>query len=490
VPGKTSTAWLVQRVVLAILLMVGFYVLAVAMIGGLVWIPYAELKYFQRVDFRIAVACLGSAFALAVALVPRRDHFTPPGPLLDEASEPRLFGFVREVAAATQQAMPSEIYLIGDVNAFVAQRGGTMGVGSHRVMGIGLPLLQAMPVAEVRAVIAHEFGHYASSDVMLSPWTYATRSVIARTVAGLEDTIINGPFVWYGRMFMRLTAGVSRRQEFVADQVSSRLAGADVAARALRRVNAIAPAFAMYSHGEVMPLLKAGFLPPLHRGFQHFLRTDRCRQLMTDMLRAAHEKTEPDATDTHPSLGERLAALGVVETGTEPPVLDVDPASSLLSHDPDHYATLLLAGAIGPTAMDNLKPIAWERVADTLLVAQWRAFVAANRQWIAPLTGPAMPRGRDAVLAFAKPMTIPQGLENSRRVAYAGSLLAAALAIRLVDLGWVPETMPGEPVLLRKGEQAFDPFAAAEGLVAGTTDEICWRLDCERLGLSGPLLPS
>ena len=68
----TSTAWLIQRVVLAILLMVGFYALAAAAIGGLIWIPYAEFRYLNRVDFRIAVACLGSAVALAVALVPRR----------------------------------------------------------------------------------------------------------------------------------------------------------------------------------------------------------------------------------------------------------------------------------------------------------------------------------------------------------------------------------------------------------------------------------
>jgi Zn-dependent protease with chaperone function len=483
----TNTAWLIQRVVLAILLMVGFYVLAVAVIGSLLWIPYAEYTYLHRLDLRIGLGCIGSAIALALSLVPRRDHFIPPGPLLDEGAEPRLFSFVREVAAATGQAMPSEIYVVGDVNAWVAQRGGTMGFGGRRVMGIGLPLLQAMPLPEVKAVVAHEFGHYASSDVMLSPWTYVTRSAIGRTVAGLDDSFISRPFVWYGRMFMRLTASVSRRQEFVADQVSAQLVGAEMAARALHRVSTISPAFAAYAQTELAPLLRAGFLPPIHEGFQYFLRTDRCRQLTAEALRERDEQREADAADTHPPLRERLAALGAGDIAAVP--MTAEPATSLLS-DPDHYARLLLVDAYGPTAVDNLKRIRWEHVAGSLLVAQWHAFAAAHRQWLAPLTLATIPRGREAVVKFASPMKIPGGIENSRRVAFAQALLGAALATRMIDLGWVAETMPGESVTLKKDARAFEPFVAIDGLVAGTIDEAEWRSQCEALGLSGPLLPA
>jgi Zn-dependent protease with chaperone function len=34
-----------------------------------------------------------------------------------------------------------------------------MGFGSRRVMGLGLPLLQALNVSQLEAVLAHEFGH-------------------------------------------------------------------------------------------------------------------------------------------------------------------------------------------------------------------------------------------------------------------------------------------------------------------------------------------
>jgi heat shock protein HtpX len=44
--------------------------------------------------------------------------------------------------------MPAEFYVVDDVNAWVAERGGVLGIGGRRVMGIGLPLLQALSVSE------------------------------------------------------------------------------------------------------------------------------------------------------------------------------------------------------------------------------------------------------------------------------------------------------------------------------------------------------
>jgi Zn-dependent protease with chaperone function len=73
------------------------------------------------------------------------------------------------------------VYLVADVNAFVAQRGGWMELFSTRVMGLGLPLLNALTVSELRAVLSHEFGHYAGGDTKLLPWIYRARIAIIRT---------------------------------------------------------------------------------------------------------------------------------------------------------------------------------------------------------------------------------------------------------------------------------------------------------------------
>ena len=81
---------------------------------------------------------------------------------------------LRDVAAKTEQEMPTEVFLLPEVNAWVAERGGLVGIGSRRVMGIGLPLMETLTVAQLCAVLAHEFGHYYGGDTSLGPWLYAT----------------------------------------------------------------------------------------------------------------------------------------------------------------------------------------------------------------------------------------------------------------------------------------------------------------------------
>jgi len=378
-----QTAWLVQRAVLALALMVGFYALVLTVVG-----------------------------------------FTPPGPLLDEATEPRLFALVRDIAEVTRQAMPSEIYLLGQANAFVAQRGGVMGVGSRRVMGIGLPLLQAMPLAEVRSVVAHEFGHYTASDVALSPWIHATRSAIARSVATIDDSIVGRPFVWYSRMFMRLTAMISKRQEFVADLVSARVAGADVAARALQRdCPGLRDVLPNRSHAGAEGRLHAA--DP--RGFSLLSEERSLPAARHTGTRIGQRRTRSGRVGYPPPASGALAGLGAAAMPAIPPT--VAPAASLLS-DPDAYARTLLVDAFGPTAVDALRPIRWEQVAESIYAVQWRAFVIGHASWLATLNVETLPRGRDGFLAFARPMTIPGGLENSVRVRHVSTLLAAALGTR------------------------------------------------------------
>ena len=48
---------LTGRVVLAVALMVGFYVLALGMALGLLWIPYAEFTTLHRLHLKLALFC-------------------------------------------------------------------------------------------------------------------------------------------------------------------------------------------------------------------------------------------------------------------------------------------------------------------------------------------------------------------------------------------------------------------------------------------------
>ena len=112
-----------NRAVMALFLMVGFYVLSLAIAFGLLWIPYAEFTYLERVDGRLALFCVVGAGTILWALVPRIDKFEAPGPRLTPANAPYVFTIIEEVAKSTAQPRPEEVYLLSEVNAFVTHRG-------------------------------------------------------------------------------------------------------------------------------------------------------------------------------------------------------------------------------------------------------------------------------------------------------------------------------------------------------------------------------
>jgi len=94
---------------MALLLMAGFYALAMGISGALLWVPYAEWAYLRRLHIKLAGVCIGAAGAVLWALVPRFDRFEPPGPQLTPTNAPDLFGLIDEIARTTAQEPPSEV---------------------------------------------------------------------------------------------------------------------------------------------------------------------------------------------------------------------------------------------------------------------------------------------------------------------------------------------------------------------------------------------
>jgi hypothetical protein len=117
---------------MALVLMVGFYALALSISGALLWTPYAEVVSLGRIHPKLALGCVLGAGAVLWAILLRPDKFVAPGPQLTRTSAPALFGLIDQIARCTGQAPPADVYLLNDVNARVTQRGGVMGLGSRR----------------------------------------------------------------------------------------------------------------------------------------------------------------------------------------------------------------------------------------------------------------------------------------------------------------------------------------------------------------------
>src|SRR5690349_7774928 len=114
----TASPSLAGRALLAVVLMIGFYILAVAIAAGLIYITYAEVSYAHRIYPKLAILFVIGSLAILWSVLPRFDRFESPGPQLTREQHPRLFQELDGVARSVNQAMPAEVFLVPDVNAW------------------------------------------------------------------------------------------------------------------------------------------------------------------------------------------------------------------------------------------------------------------------------------------------------------------------------------------------------------------------------------
>jgi Zn-dependent protease with chaperone function len=483
-----SSRSLRNRAMLALLLMVGFYVFSLAIAGGLLWIPYATFVYLERVDGRLALFCIIGAGTILWALVPRIDRFEPPGPRLTPGNAPYLFTIIEGVATTTAQPRPEEVYLLPDVNAFVTHRGGFMGFGSRRVMGVGLPLLKALSPAELRSVIAHEFGHFVSGDVALGPWIYKTRAAIFRALEALSGSVLQVLFTAYGKMFMRMTMQISREQEFVADRTAARVAGVGAAISALKRVEVIAPAYNSFFSNEVMPVFRAGYLPPLNEGFDRYLADPDMAKLFHDYARQSALGAESGEYDSHPPTAERVGALARLNYKVSENPRD---AAATLLKEPDRHVRALLEFMYGKENVVKLKPIKWDEVGAKVYAEMWTAIVQEQTKWLGALTAEQIPsekkwfikKGAELAALHHRP-----DVTADEHIDYTKHVLLCAVGSALVRVGWIIETAPGRPLNLRNGDRHFEPHVALDKLADESMKAAEWKSQCDSLGITGAQL--
>ncbi|WP_218670813.1 M48 family metallopeptidase [Microbispora sp. GKU 823] len=321
------------RAGISLAMLAGFFVLAAAQVAGLLALA---LWLSTVLAGLVVVKLLWPLFAASTWAVGRgvwravRSRPEPPAGLLMPADQaPMLWAAVRDLAAEAGTRMPDEIWLTAEANAAVQEESRFLGLaGGHRRLYVGLPLLQTMTVAQMRAVLAHELGHYSERHTRLSAPAYRGRLVIAHT---LERIGPHNPAGWifrgYARLYLLVDHAVSRRQELEADLASARAAGADAAAGALREIRVLDAAWSFFLGQYVHLGWESGYAPAdLFAGFGALVEARRDE---LDELRAHEPDDNGSRWDTHPPLSERLAALAAAPHTTASP--DTRPAAMLLA---------------------------------------------------------------------------------------------------------------------------------------------------------------
>lgn len=475
---------LTGRILLALALTVLFYALALGIVAFCAAVVIDDLFLTPRLRIRSDIALALAGGAILWALIPRKDTFEAPGPRLKLEEHPRLGAEIKKVAEAAGQPVPEDVYLLDTANAFVAERGGRLGFGGRRVLGIGLPLLQLCTVEQFRAVLAHEFGHFVGSDTVFGAFLYRTRAAIARTVdsLGKSGSPVKWVFIGYGKLFLRITHAVKRAQEFSADAFSAQVTSPKTAAEALRKVIPYDAVYLRYWNQEVAPVLEAGRMPPIHEGLEVFCKSMDGLEIL--------ERAESGATtatanpyDTHPPLRERVEALGQRMEGV---IAEGEAADSLLENAGSYQKTLL-AAAVGAERVSRLRPIEWDRVFDEVSVPAQKAMLQQFHGQLAGIT----PRNllqhvQQLAMRNGRVVRVPDG----QRV-HQGEMVAAfqvvwpSILVLFYDRCAEPKCGVGAPftVALPNGERVA-PLIELRSGVGELKPPENWVAFCERAGVA------
>lgn len=469
---------LALRAALAIALLIGFYVLAISVALGIMMVPLAEIVFLDRIHFKLAIGCAIAGLVILWSILPRIERFVAPGSLLERSDHPELFTVIDDVAGAAGQRPPAEVYLVHDVNAFVGERGGVMGLGSRRIMGIGLPLLQALSVSEFRAVIAHEFGHYTGGDTALGPWIYRTRSAIGRTVSNLDESgwwlllLVNLPFKGFASLFMSVTLAISRAQEYAADALAARLEGPAVLGTSLRRIHGAALAYGAYFEGELIPVFESGHRPPIASGFQQFMDAPTIRTSVQTSVEQEMAQGRSSAHDTHPCLRDRLAALEDLPARSQPD--DPRPAVDLLGDLPAAEEALLRAVLAIP--LSSLTPLGWDEVGRATYLPHLREQLGK----VSKLSGQAI---LDLDIGGAASHA-PAGTPPQERVQAGMRVFQAAALVALADAGWHIDAPPAGHVQATRDGHTVVPWSLLEAIHKDHAPVSTWEQALRQAGVT------
>lgn len=484
---------------LSLAMVLGSYVLILLTAAACVYLPYLALMHTGTPGLQtIALLLCGVAMAATMvwSLVPRRDKFLPPGPLLDRTAHPRLFAELEDLANLLDEPVPNEVYLIPEVNAFVADRGGVMGFGTRRVMGIGLPLVAILEQSEFRAVLVHEFGHYYSGDTRLGPWVYKTRMAMVRTIQNMASlgsmmrvavAQIAYRFVMlileaYWKVFFRATQGISRRQEYRADELACHLGGTEPLVNGLRKIHAANAAFPAYWGIEVVPLLNVGYRPAIAEGFRLFVSAPEVSSQIEEHLKKELEHTRMQVYDSHPPLRDRIAAAQHV---VKKPSQRSSEAATALFGDLLAEETRIFTMSNSESKIAELKTFAWEDL-PAILLNVWREVVATQAEFLDDVTTDSLFDIIPRLPEIGARIPDPKGmlLTPEQRTARATELFGLALALALVDAGWRLHMKPGERYY-ECGSERVSVRGLMNDLVTRKIARDEWIRRCQELRVAG-----
>ena len=180
--------------------------------------------------------------------------------------QPRLFAFINRLADEAGAPRAHRVFLSPRVNAAVFYDLSVLNLlfPSRKNLEVGLGLVNSISLGEMKAVLAHEFGHFAQRSMAVGRWVYIAQQIAGHIIAKRDalDAFLRGlsrfdlRFAWIGwllslivwsirslmetvfRLVVLAQRALSREMELQADLVAVSLTGSDALIHALHRLHA------------------------------------------------------------------------------------------------------------------------------------------------------------------------------------------------------------------------------------------------------------
>ncbi|MCB9758537.1 MAG: M48 family metalloprotease [Alphaproteobacteria bacterium] len=191
---------------------------------------------------------------------------------VNEDNQPELIAFLHQIADEAGAPRPYKVYLSPRVNAgvFYDLSLRNLILPTHKNLEIGLGLVNVLTLDEFKAVIAHEFGHFAQRSMRVGTWVYLSKQFVGDLISrrdALDQFLQRMSYIdlrvawiaWTMRIVvwslrsvldtafrgvLLLERALSREMELQADLVSVSLTGSDSLVHALHKLSAADQGFA------------------------------------------------------------------------------------------------------------------------------------------------------------------------------------------------------------------------------------------------------
>lgn len=184
---------------------------------------------------------------------------------ISHAEQPELFAFIDEVVTETGTNFPKKVFLSAEVNASVFYDSDvrSMFFPVRKNLNIGMGLVNVVNKSELKAILAHEFGHFSQRSMTIGSYVYNVNQVIYNMLydnQGYSDLIghwsgMSNYFSFFVGIAVKVIRGIqwilqkvyqvvnlnymslSRAMEFHADEVAAHAAGSEPLMSSLQRLD-------------------------------------------------------------------------------------------------------------------------------------------------------------------------------------------------------------------------------------------------------------